>query len=147
MDIVKLKTTHPHSEPIPLSKYSYSDVEMILGQDVLHCIRPLEDFEADRPNTPIAVRSPLCWVMSGTLPSTTRLFSNCFKAVTSSENNSILAEDLRSWYDLESYGSYKQVDYEETTFNDGCRYQVEMLWADEESTLLNNYFSSLDQLK
>ena len=36
---------------------------------------------------------------------------------------------------------------EETTFNDGCRYQVGMLWADDESTLLNNYFSALVQLK
>ena len=36
---------------------------------------------------------------------------------------------------------------EETTFNDGCRYQVGMLWADEESTLPNNYFSALVQMK
>ena len=98
IDVDKLKTTYPHLEPIPLSKYSYSDVEMILGQDVFHCIRPLEYFEADRPNTPIAVRSPLGWVLSGPLPSTTGLFSTCFKAVASTENDSILAEQLRSWY-------------------------------------------------
>ena len=159
IDVDKLKTTYPHLEPIPLSKYSYSDVEMILGQDVFHCIRPLEYFEADRPNTPIAVRSPLGWVLSGPLPSTTGLFSTCFKAVTSSENDSILAEQLRSWYDMVSYGAYKQVDsrsaadaramkiLEETTFNDGCRYQVGMLWAEEESMLPNNYFSALVQLK
>ena len=60
---------------------------------------------------------------------------------------------------MESYGAYKHVDsrsaadaramkiLEETTFNDGCRYQVGMLWADEESTLPNNYFSALVQLK
>ena len=159
IDVDKLKTTYPHLEPIPLSKYIYSDVEMILGQDVFHCIRPLECFEADRPNTPIAVRSPLGWVLSGPLPSTTGHFSTCFKAVASSENDSILAEQLRSWYDIESYGAYKQVDsrscadaqamkiLEETTFNDGYRYQVGMLWADEESTLPNNYFSALVQLK
>ena len=159
IDVDKLKTTYPHLQPIPLSKYSYSDVEMILGQDVFHCIRPLEYFDADRPNTPIAVRSPLGWVLSGPLPSTTGLFSTCFKAVTKSENDSVLAEQLRSWYDIESYGVYKQIDsrsaadaramkiLEETTFNDGCRYQVGMLWADEESTLPNNYFSALVQLK
>ena len=157
IDVDKLKTTYPHLESIPLSKYSYSDVEMILGQDVFHCIRPLEYFEADRPNTPIAVRSPLGWVLSD--PQPTGLFSTCFKDVASTENDSILAEQLRSWYDIESYGAYKQVDFrsaadaramkilEETTFNDGCRYQVGMLWADEESTLPNNYFSALVQLK
>ena len=60
---------------------------------------------------------------------------------------------------MESFGAYKQVDsrsaadaramkiLEETTFNDGCRYQVGMLWADDETTLQNNYFSALVQLK
>ena len=159
IDVDHWKKTYPHLEPIPLSKYSYSNVEMILGQDVFHSIRPLEYFGADRPNTPIAVRLPLNWVLSGPLPSTTGLFSTCFKAVSSSENDSILADQLRSWYDMESFGAYKQVDsrsaadaqamkiLEETTFNDGCRYQVGMLWADDESTLPNNYFSALVQLK
>ena len=131
---------------------------MILGQDVFHVIRPLEYFESDRAVTPIAVRLPLGWVLSGPLPSTIGLFSTCFKAVASSENDSVLAEQLRSWYDMESYGAYKQVDsrsaadaramkiLEQTTFNDECRYQVGKLWADEESTLPNNY-SALVQMK
>ena len=159
IDVDNLRKIYPHLKPVPLSKYSYSNVEMILGQDVFHCIRPLEYFEADCPNTPIAVRLPLGWVLSGPLPSTTGLFSTCFKAVSSSESDSILADQLRSWYDMESFGAYKQVDsrsaadaqamkiLEETTFNDGCRYQVGMLWADDESTLRNNYFSALVQLR
>ena len=73
IDVDNLKNIYPHLEPIPLTKYSYSNVEMILGQDVFHCIRPLEYFEADRPNTPIAFRLPLGWVLSGPLPSTTGL--------------------------------------------------------------------------
>ena len=36
---------------------------------------------------------------------------------------------------------------EETTYHDGTRYQVGMLWADDESKLPNNYFSALVQLK
>ena len=94
IDVYKLKATYPHLEPIPLSKYSYSDVEMILGEDVFHCIRPLEYFEADRPSTPIAVRSPLGWVLSGPLPSTTGLFSTCFKTVASSRNDTILPNNF-----------------------------------------------------
>ena len=105
IDVENLKTKYPHLEPVPLSKYSYADVEMILGQDVFHSIRPLEYFESDRANTPIAVRLPLGWVLSGPLPSATGLFSTCFKAVASSEKVSILAEQLRSWYDMESYGA------------------------------------------
>ena len=59
---------------------------MILGQDVFHCIRPLEYFETDRTNTPIAVRLPLGWVLSGSLPSNSGLISTCFKAVTQKGN-------------------------------------------------------------
>ena len=161
IDVDNLKAKYPHLEPISLSTYSYAVrflVGLILGQDVFHTIRPLEYFESDRANTPIAVRLMLGWVLSGPVPSVT-LFFTCFKAVASSENDSVLAEQLRSWYDMESYGAYKQVDsrsaadaraikvLEETTFNVGCRYQVGMLWADEERTLPNSYFSALVQMK
>ena len=55
--------------------------------------------------------------------------------------------------------SYKQVDprsaayartqgiLETTTFRNGQRYDVVMLWADDYIQLPNNYFSSLIQLK
>ena len=99
IDVDNLKKIHPLLEPIPFSKYSYSNVEMILGQDVFYCILPMKYFEADRLNTPIVVRLPLGWVLSGPLPSTTGLFSTCFKAVTSSQNDSILADQIRNWSD------------------------------------------------
>ena len=110
IDVDQLKQQYPHLEPVALSKYSYGDVEMILGQDVFHSIRPLEYFESDRKNTPIAVRLPLGWFLSGPLPSTTGLVSTCFKAVTQSEANSKLADQLRSWYEMESFAAMKQVD-------------------------------------
>ena len=73
--------------------------------------------------------------------------------------DSELVDQLRSWYDMESYGAMKQVDshsaadaraekiLDETTYHDGTRYQVGMLWADDESSLPNHYFSALVQLK
>ena len=133
---------------------------MILGQDVFHFIRPLEYFDSDCKNAPVAVRLPLGWVLSGPLPSTSGLFSTCFKAVTSNKDaDSELGDQLRSWYEMESYGAFKQVDprsaadaraekiLERTTYHDGSRYQVGMLWAEDESSLPNNYFSALVQLK
>ena len=154
-----LKTIYPHLEPIALKTYSYGDVEMILGQDVFHSIRPLEYFESDQKNSPIAVRIPLGWVLSGPLPSTSGLVSTCFKAVIQSESDSQLADQLRSWYEMESFAAKKQVDprsaadaraskiLQDTTYHDGCRYQVGMLWADDDSSLPNNYFSAIVQLK
>ena len=44
IDIDQLKQQSPHLEPVALNKYRYGDVEMILGQDVFHSIRPLEYF-------------------------------------------------------------------------------------------------------
>ena len=160
IDVELLKTKYPHLQPITLKKYSYADVEMILGQDVFHSIRPLEYFDFDRKNAPVAVRLPLGWVLSGPLPSSSGLYSTCFKAVASNkELDSELADQLRSWYDIESYGAYKQVDsrsaadaraleiLEETTYHDGNRYHVGMLWTEADSSLPNNYFSALVQLK
>ena len=70
-----------------------------------------------------------------------------------------LADQIKTWYELESYGAFKQVDarsaadkralsvLKNDTFHDGERYIVPMLWNDKESSLPNNYFSSLAQLK
>ena len=51
---------------------------MILGQDVFHVIRPFEYFETDENGTPIAVRNPLGWVLSGPMPSTSGLFPTIY---------------------------------------------------------------------
>ena len=68
-----------------------------------------------------------------------------------------LADQIKTWYELESYGAFKQVDarsaankralsiLKNDTFHDGERYIVPMLWNDKESSLPNNYFSSLAQ--
>ena len=102
IDVELLKTKFPHLQPISLKKYSYADVEVILGQDVFHSIRPLECLDSDRKNAPVAVRLPLGWVLSGPLPSSSGLYSTCFKAVASNkELDSELADQLRSWYDIE----------------------------------------------
>ena len=86
-DVESLQVQYPHLEPISLKRYSYGDVEMILGQDLFHCVRPLECFETDLKNTPTAVRLPFGWVLSGPLPSTSGVFSTCFNVVTQRETD------------------------------------------------------------
>ena len=158
-DVESLKVEYPHLQPIPLKKHIYGDVEMILGQDTFPCIHPLEYSETDRKNTPIAVRLPLGWVLSGPLPSNWCLFWTCFKAVTQREADSKLVDQNRSWYDIESNGAYKQVDpcsaadaraekiLQETIYHDGSRYNVGMLRADDQISLPKNYFSALIRFK
>ena len=130
---------------------------MILGQEVYHAIRPLEYFTADEKCSPIAVRLPIRWVLSGPLPSSSGLVSTCFKA--NMEQDFDLAIQVKSWYDMEAYGAIMQVDprsasdasahniLENTTMHNGKRYDVGMLWAEDNIELPNNYFSALVQLK
>ena len=157
IDVKSMQETYPHLPVLDPVRYSYGNNEMILGQDAYHAIHPLEYFAAVEKCSPFAVRLPIVWVLSGPLPSSSSLNSKCFKANV--ERDYELACQARSWYDMESYGAFKQVDprsavdaraqeiLETTTFHNGQRYDVGMLWADDNIQLPNNYFSSLVQLK
>ena len=157
INVQALQQSYPHLAVLDPVTYSYKDIEMILGQDVYHAIRPLEYFSADEKRPPVAVRLPISWVLSGTLPSNSCLTSTCFKV--NIEHDKELASQVKSWYDIESFGASKQVDprsaadarahkiLENTTVHNGLRYDVGMLWAADNTKLPNNYFSSLVQLK
>ena len=157
IDVKSLQETYPHLAVLNPVRYNYGEIEMIFGQDVYHAIRPLEYFSADEKCSPFTVRLPIGWVLSGPLPSSSSLVSTCFKA--NIEQDFELACQVKFWYDMESYGAFKQVDprsaadaraleiLETTTFHNGQRYDVGVLWADDNIQLPNNYFSSLVQLK
>ena len=157
INVPQLQETYSYLSVLDPVQYSYSNVEKILGQDVYHAIRPIEYFESDSKCAPVAVRLPIGWVLSGPLPATSSFISSCFKTVSEPETD--LAEQLKSWYDMESYGALKEVDprsssdrraveiLEKTTFNDGKRYQVGMLRSKDDLHLPNNYYSALVQLK
>ena len=141
IDVKSMQETYPHLAVLDPVKYSYGNIEMIPGQDVYHAIRPLEYFAADEKCSPFAVRLPIGWVLSGPLPSSSSLVSTCFKANV--EKDYEIACQVKSWYDMESYGAYKQVDPRSTanacaqeiietiTIHNGQRYDVGMLWADD----------------
>ena len=71
----------------------------------------------------------------------------------------VIACHIKRWYEIESYGAYKQVDsrsaadksaakiLDSFTVRDGSRYLVGMLWAEDSIILPDNYYSSLVQLK
>ena len=47
INIKALQETYPHLADLEPVTYCYGNIEMILGQDVYHAIRPLEYFAAD----------------------------------------------------------------------------------------------------
>ena len=108
IDIVALQYKYPHLSVLLPKSYDYANVDMILGQDAYHAIRPLEYFETNSKSSPVALRLPLGWVLSGPMPSASGLMSTNFKAVV--EHDSELATQIKSCYDMESYGAVKEVD-------------------------------------
>ncbi|XP_063728551.1 uncharacterized protein LOC134856114 [Symsagittifera roscoffensis] len=158
VNIPALQSKYPYLAPIKPIVYSYADVDLIIGQDSFHAIRPEEYFksEADPNTSPVAVRLPIGWVLSGPMPTSTGFLSTCFKCNT---DDTELACQIKRWYEIESYGAYKQVDSPSTedkraakildtsTVHDGSRNAVGMLWAEESIMLPDNYYSSLVQLK
>ena len=139
IDVAALKSKYPHLDPVPGTQIDNSSLSMILGQDAYEAIRPIECFVSSTDkSSPVAVGLPIGWVLSGPLPSTSNLLASCFEA--SSEEDSTLAREVKLWYDIEAFGAVKNVDpssAEEshakkilhlTTFYDGKKYVVGMLW-------------------
>ena len=131
-----MQEKYTHLEPIDSVEFRYADVEMILGQDVYEYICPLEHCQDKSQKSTFAVRLPIGWVLSGPLPASTGLISTCLHCNIEDVS---LVEQVKSWYELEPYGTYKQVDarssdderanktLEASTIHDGDRYAVGML--------------------
>ena len=157
VDILELQKKHPHLAPIPPIVYKHQDNPLIIGQDAYYAIDPINAFKGDHINNLRAVLLPLGWVLCGATPerTSTSFVATCFKATVEDLS---LAELVKSWYDLESYGSCVQADphptadkcankiLERTIVHEGERYSVGMLWATENVTLPNNYYAALVQL-
>ena len=95
-------------------------------------------------------------VISGPLLPSVVSSSSCFKCAV---EGCSLTDQIKSWYKLEFYGAFKQVDARSAAHNyalsllnsetvhNGERYIVPMLWIDSNVSLPNNYYSSLAQFK
>ena len=81
IDNTALQEKYPHLSVLQNKTYHFANVEMILGQDAYHAIRPIEYFETDSKSSPLAVRLPLGWVISSPLRSSPGLISTCFNIV------------------------------------------------------------------
>ena len=153
ISIPELQEKYPQLAPINPIHYKFEEVEIIIGQDFYLAIRPVEYILGEDSISPCAVRLPINWVLSGPLPPSFKSNSSCFKCVV---EHMSLADKLKTWYELESYGAFKQADarsaadkralsvLKNDTFHDGERYILPMLWNDKESTLPNNYLAQLN---
>ena len=80
---------------------------MVISQEFYHRICPLEDIHDADKKTPMAVRLPVGWVLSGPLSSSSGLFSTCFKC---NDEDMERVSHVKAWHRLESCGKNKQAD-------------------------------------
>ena len=95
-DLIKIADLHnkyPQLAPIRPTQYTYEDVEIIIGQDYYHAVRPIEFILGDDKNSPCSVRLPIGWVISGPLPSSIVSTSLCFKCTF---EDSSLTDQIKS---------------------------------------------------
>ena len=55
VDVPQLQETYPYLSVLEPVQYSYSNIEMILGQDVYHAIRQIEFLVSELKWAPVAV--------------------------------------------------------------------------------------------
>ena len=79
INIANLQDKNPQLAPIKPTQYTCEDVEVIIGQNYYHAVRPIEFILGDDKNSPCSVRLPILWVISGPLPPSVRSTSSCFK--------------------------------------------------------------------
>ena len=78
-----LLETYPHLAVLDPVTYFYGNIDMILGQDVYHAIRPLEYFAADEKCSHFPVRLPIGWALSDPLSSCSGLVLTCLDSTWS----------------------------------------------------------------
>ena len=149
-----LKQEYDYLSNLPDIEISMKDVKVILGQDAYHLIRPLE-YKSGEKSQPWAVKTALGWTVSGALPKkeTSHLSVSCNLSLAADP----LSEQMQKWWDMETYSSVCNVTgklkegkralsiLEKTTKHNGERYEVGLLWAEDEPTLPNNYPSAYQQ--
>ena len=130
------------------------DVKVIFGQDAYLLIRPLE-YKSGERNQPWAVETALGWTISGALPKkeTSNISVSCNLSVAPDP----LVNQMKKWWDMETYASVCDVSgrskeekralsiLERTTKHNGERYEVGLMWADDNPDLPNNYYSAYQQ--
>ena len=123
---------------------------MTIGQIFYHTyVRSIHDANKKIPK---AVHLLLGWVLNSPFPSSSGLLPIYFKGNAEDVEH---VSQVKAWYGLESYGTHRQADarsvvdqrahnfFESTTYHDGKRYWVGMLWADDCSFLPKSYYSVL----
>ena len=156
VELQELKDRYPHLRNLPDQSYNLNDVQVILGQDCYDIHHPFEFKKSEDKAAPWELKSKIGCSLSGPLPA--KQAATLATTATSIANHK-LANQLSKWWDIESYASNCHVTghskeeqraiqtLEQTTQFNGERYEVGLLWREDEVKLPNNFYSAMGQLK
>ena len=150
-DFETFKQEYDYLSNLPDIENSMKDVKVILGQDAFHLIRLLE-YKSGARSQPWAVKTALGCTVSGSLPKkkTSRLSASCYLSMASDS----LSEQMKKWWDMETSCFVCNVTENRRKKKERCPFwrrqhkhnselhEVGLLWAEDEPSLPNNYFSA-----
>ena len=151
VELQGFRDRYPHLRTLPNQSYNLNDVQVIHGQDCNDIHHPFEFKKSEDRAAPWAVKSKIVWALSGPLPA--KQAATLATTATSIADDK-LANQLSKWWDVESYASNCDVTVhskeeqraiktlEQTRFN-GERYEVGLLWQEDEVKLPHNFYSAM----
>ena len=155
VDLQGLKGRYPHLKNLPKSELPFKRSSSNPWTRLLRH-HPLEFKKSGNKTAPWAVKSEKRWTLSGPLP--VKQVATLATTETSVSEDK-LASQLSKCWDIESYASNCDVTghstdehraiktLEQTTRFTGERYEVGLLWREDEVKLPNNFYSAMGQLK
>ena len=156
VELQELKDRYPHLRNLPNQNYNLNEVQVIPGLECYDIHHPFEFKKSEDKAAPWAVKSKFGWNLSGPLPAKQ---AATFATTATLIGDDKLANQLSKWWNIESYASNCDVTghskeekratktLEQTTRFNGERYEVGLLWREEEMKLPNNFYSAMGQLK
>ena len=156
VDLQGLKDRYPHLRNWSNQSYNLNEVQVHFGQDCYDILHPLDLEKSDDKTAPWAVKSKMGWALSGLRPTK----QAATLATTSfSISDDKLGGQLSKWKDIESYAlncditCHSKDEQRATKTLDQLnlftvqRYEVGLLWREDEEKPPNNFYSAMWQLK
>ena len=135
---------------LPDNNMNLRNVKVVLGQDNYHLLFPVE-YKKGKRNGPWAVKTELGRMLSGPLPKIDVAQVAATSHVAAEDDS--LGAQIKTWFSMESYATRVNVSgrwkddksapkqLEKTTKLVDGQYEVRLLWAEENATIHNSYFS------
>ena len=153
----ELQEKWPHVADLELNEVSVTPVTLLLASDVPELIVPLET-RCGPKGSPVGVRTKLGWTVTGRLPGYIENGESVYK-VHMATPDEVLHETVKTWWRTENFGCRYDCDVQRSVEDEKVlkflsertqevegRYEVPLLWKDENIQLPDNRVVAIHRL-